>query len=223
MVTLPTLALPDFSLPFVIETDASGTGLGAVLTQRQRSLAFFSQKLSPQALLRSVYERELMAIVLAIQKGRHYLLGHRFIVCTDQRALKHLLEQREVAPQYQKWLTKILGYDFEIRYQPGLLNKAADALSRIPNNAELHSITVPNLIDIELVQAEVLADPQLKIVILQLEKDPDGTHLYALHQNQLFYKNRLVLSDKSVLLPSILHTFHDSVVGGHSGFLRTYK
>lgn len=136
------------------------------MTQRSRPLAFFSQKLSAQARLRSVYERELMAIVLAIQKWRHYLLGHRFIVCTNQRALKHLLEQRDVAPQYQKWLTKILGYDFEIRYQPGLLKKAADALSRIPNNAELHSIIVPSLIDTTLVQAKVLADPRLKNVIL---------------------------------------------------------
>lgn len=92
MVTLPTLALPDFTVPFVIETDASGTSLGAVLTQKQRPLEFFSQQLSPQARLKSVYERELMAIVLTIQKWRHYLLWHKFIVCTDQSALKYLLE-----------------------------------------------------------------------------------------------------------------------------------
>lgn len=95
MVTLPTLALPDFNVPFVIETDTSGTDLGAVITQKQRPIAYFNQQLSPQARLKSVYERELMAIVLAIQKWRHYLLGHRFTVCTDQRALKHLLEQRK--------------------------------------------------------------------------------------------------------------------------------
>lgn len=62
------VTLPDFSVLFVIETDASGTGLGAVITQKQRPIAYFSQQLSPQARLKSVYERELMAIVLAIHK-----------------------------------------------------------------------------------------------------------------------------------------------------------
>lgn len=221
MITIPTLALPDFTVSFVIETDASGTGLGSVLTQKQRPLVFFSQQLSPQARMKSVYERELMAIVLAIKKWHHYLLGHKFIVCTDQQALKHLLEQREIASQYKKWLTKILGYDFEIQY--GTLNKAADALSRIPDQSELHSITVPTLVDVNLVQAEVQADPKLKSLIVQLERDPEEVPPYAMHQNQLFYKNRLVLSKRSVLIPLILHMFHDSVIGRHSGFLRTYK
>lgn len=143
MVTLPVLALPDFSLPFVIETDASGTGLGVVLSQKQRPIAFFSQNLSERACLKSVYERELMAVVLAVQKWRHCLLEKKFLVLTDQRALKHLLEQREIQPEYQKWLTTLLGYDFEIKYNPGLLNKAADAFSKIPHEVELASISVP--------------------------------------------------------------------------------
>lgn len=68
MMSLPTLAMPNFDLPFVIETDASGCGLGAVLMQQGRPLAFISQALSEKAKARSVYERELMAIVLAVQK-----------------------------------------------------------------------------------------------------------------------------------------------------------
>lgn len=213
MVTMPTLALLDFNIPFVIETDASGFGLGAVLTQNQRPLAYFSQHLSPNAHLKAVYERELMVIVLVVQKWRHYLLGHKFTACTDQRALKHLSEMAN----------KIIGMDFEIRYYPRLLNKAADALSRIPEHAKLNTITVPTLVDTTLIQAEVQADSKHKPILAQLDQDPDSVPKYAMEQNQLFYENQLVLSATSVLIPAILHTFHDSVIGEHSGFLCTYK
>ncbi|KAL4032139.1 hypothetical protein IC575_005203 [Cucumis melo] len=135
MVTLPVLALPDFQQPFEIEIDASGFRLGAVLSQNKRPIAYFSQKLSEAAREKSIYERKLMAIMLAVEKWRHYLLGHHFVVYTDQKALRHILEQRELISGIQKWLMKLMGFDFEIFYRAGPENKAADALSRIPIEA----------------------------------------------------------------------------------------
>lgn len=161
MISLPVLALPDFTMSFNIETDASGFGIGAVLTQKGRPIAFSNQALSARSQAKSVYERELMAVVLSVQKWHNYLLGQKFTVLTDQRALRHLLEQRKIQPEYQKWLTKLLGYDFEIKYHLGLLNEAADALSRMPPTSELMALAVPSLIDLEVVQKEVEQDPEL--------------------------------------------------------------
>lgn len=161
MTEVPVLALPDFTQTFVVETDASGHGLGAVLMQNQHPLAYFSQVLPQNARHKSVYEQELMAIVFVIQKWRHYLLGRHFIVRTHQRSLKFLLEQRMVSNEHQKWLTKLLGYDFEIQYRPGLENKAADALSRIEPALSLLNITVPRVIHMDEIKKEVVDDEEL--------------------------------------------------------------
>lgn len=82
MMTLPVLGLSNFAKTFVVESDASGYGLGVVLVQEHRPIAFFSQPLNQKDRGKSVYERELMAIVFVVQKWRHYLPGYHFIVRT---------------------------------------------------------------------------------------------------------------------------------------------
>ncbi|KAA0058382.1 Transposon Tf2-6 polyprotein [Cucumis melo var. makuwa] len=167
MVSLPVLALPNFNQPFEIETDASGVGVGAVLTQLNRPVAFFSHTLAMRDRAKLVYERELMVVVLAVQRWRPYLLGTKFVVKTDQKSLKFLLEQRTIQPQYQKWVAKLLGYLFEVVYKSGLENKAVDALSRKPVEVLNFGISVPILIDLTTIKEEVEKDEMLQKVITE--------------------------------------------------------
>jgi len=107
-------------------------------------VAYFSAALKGTSLTLSTYEKEMLAIVKAIRKWRHYLLGKPFIVRTDHKSLKYLLEQRIATPAQTRWLPKLLGYDYTIEYKKGVENQAADSLSRI---GEVHflSISVPHV------------------------------------------------------------------------------
>ena len=223
MAKIPILAIPDFSQPFVLEIDALGHGIGAMLLHNDRRLAFFNQALLPTSRLKSVYERELMVVFNAIQKWRHYLLDHKFIVRKDQRSLKFLLLQRMVSPDYHKWLCKLLGYDFDIEYKPGFANRLVDALSRVPSQSTLLSLSVPQEVHLAGLDKELQSDPLLSQIRQALSLGQPTKHGYSLIQGRLYYHNRLALPPPSKFIPLILHECHDSPTGGHSGVLKTLK
>ncbi|WVZ10596.1 hypothetical protein V8G54_015126 [Vigna mungo] len=143
MSTAPVLALPDFSKPFVIQSDASGIAMGAVLSQDQRPIAFFSKKFCSRMMQTSTYLRELHAITAAIKKWRQYLLGHFFIVQTDHKPLKDLLTQTVQTLEQQFYVSKLIGYNYTIQYRAGSSNVAADALSRITATDNLMYVFIP--------------------------------------------------------------------------------
>ncbi|MCH81864.1 hypothetical protein A2U01_0002657 [Trifolium medium] len=224
LTTAPVLALPDFSKDFIIECDASGGGIGVILMQEKKSVAYFSKALGVRNLTKSAYEKELMAVVLAIQHWRPYLLGRKFMVSTDQKSLKQLLQQRMVTAEQQNWAAKLLGYDFEIIYKPGKLNRGADALSRVEEGGELcQVVTSVQWNDEGIVKAEIQRDSKLQLVIKDLLEDVNSRPGYVYKQGVLLYEGRLVLSDKSTLIPQLLTEFHATPHGGHSGFYRTYR
>jgi hypothetical protein len=117
MCTTPFLALPDFTKTFVLECDASGRRIGAVLMQEGRPLAFTNKQLSEHHLGQSIYEKEILVILHAVDLWRPYLLGQRFHIKTDHQSLKYFLEQRPSSPEQQKWVINLFGYDYEIIYK----------------------------------------------------------------------------------------------------------
>jgi hypothetical protein len=96
MTTPPILALPKFSQPFVLEADASGFGIGAVLMQNGKPISYFSKTLGPRAFAASTYEKEAMTILEALKRWKHYFASTHVIIRTDQQSLKYIQDQRLV-------------------------------------------------------------------------------------------------------------------------------
>ncbi|KAK2367199.1 hypothetical protein QL285_080510 [Trifolium repens] len=217
VTTAPVLALPDFQKPFILETDASGTGIGAVLHQDGHPISYFSKKLVPRNQKKSAYFREMLAIAEAIAKFRHYLLGHRFIIRTDQKSLRNLMDQSLQTPEQQDWLHKFLGYDFVIEYKPGKENLAADALSRLMTLAW----TEPQCDFFKLVKAALSVDTKLVEIMQQCAQEGHSLPHYTMKDGLLFWKKRLVIPQQPDLVKKILYEFHTSPIGGHAGIART--
>ncbi|MCH81353.1 retrotransposon protein, partial [Trifolium medium] len=224
LTTAPVLALPDFSKSFLIECDASGTGLGAILMQDKKPIAYFSKALGMRNLTKSTYEKELMAVVLAIQHWRPYLLGRKFVVSTDHKSLKQLMQQKIVTAEQQNWAAKLMGYDFDIIYKQGKLNKGADALSRVYEGVELTTLhSIAQWAQVDQVKEEISKDEKLQRIIAELQQDPLSWPGYVYKQGVLWYENRMVISRTSTLIPILLDEFHATAQRGHSGFYKTYR
>ncbi|GJR62755.1 putative reverse transcriptase domain-containing protein [Tanacetum coccineum] len=126
----PILALPEGNDDFVVYCDASHQGLGAVLMQREKVIAYASRQLKPHEENYTTPDLELGAVVFALKIWRHYLYGTKCTVFTDYKSLQHILDQKELNMRQRRWLELLADYDCKIRYHPRKANIVADALSR---------------------------------------------------------------------------------------------
>ncbi|GJT22977.1 putative reverse transcriptase domain-containing protein [Tanacetum coccineum] len=130
LCSAPILALPEGSEDFIAYCDASKKGLGAVLMQREKVIAYASCQLKIHEKNYTTHDLELGAVVFALKIWRHYLYGTSCTVFTDHKSLQHILNQKELNMRQRRWLKLLSDYDCEIRYHPGKANVVADALSR---------------------------------------------------------------------------------------------
>jgi hypothetical protein len=222
MTQAPTLALSDFSIPFDIETDASGSAMGAVLMQNSHPIAFFSQPFCPTLQRSSTYVRELHAITSAVKKWRQYLLGHRFTIFTDHKSLKELLSQVIQTPEQHKYLSKLLGYDYSIQYKAGKNNVVADALSRTKEGPCTHlSFSIPHFIFLDHLHQYLLNSPSFTKLLSQIQTNPSSFPHHQIHKGLILYKNRIWIDSQSPFCHQLLEEFHSTPLGGHMGITKT--
>lgn len=196
-------------------------------------MAYISKALGPMKKSWSAYAREFLAIVHAVKIWRPYLLGRKFTIVTDQQALRHLLEQKIVTPEQQKFLVKLLGFEYDIIYQPGKENKVADALSRRESSPMLWTVySEEEARCLALSGAEwriwdrirdaLQFDAKSMEIMKKLENHEVGVEHFQLKDALLYYKNMVYVPNVLGLREETLAHFHNSKEGGHSGWLRTY-
>ena len=185
LVAAPILAHPDFNRQFILDTDASDTGLGAVLSQvddegQEHVIAYGSRLLSKAERQYCVTRRELLAVVTFTRQFCPYLVGHRFLLRTDHGSLMWLQNFREPEGQLARWLERLQELDFEIIHRKGRKHTNADALSRLPcpqcgrdrhdtpdplHNIAVTSLQVPQIPGVPSVREEQLADSIMGMIL----------------------------------------------------------
>jgi hypothetical protein len=168
LIQAPVLGLPDFTKPFVVETDASDLGFGAVLMQEGHPIAYLSKPVCSKNQACSTYEKECMAIVMAVDKWRPYLQNQEFVIKTDHRSLLHLTEQRVTTKLQQKALLKLMDLQYKIQYKQGPTNQAADALSRCHLENIVAPITSCQPIWVDRVKEGYEEDPKATQLLAEL-------------------------------------------------------
>ncbi|GKA61415.1 putative reverse transcriptase domain-containing protein, partial [Tanacetum coccineum] len=231
LCSAPILALPEGSKDFVVYCDASHKGLGAVLMQREKVIAYASRQLKVHEKNYTTHDLELGSVVFALKLWRHYLYGTRCTVFTDHKSLQHILDQKDLNMRQRRWLELLSDYDCDIRYHPGKANVVADALSRKERDVPLRvralvmtiSLDIPKQIlaaQIEALKPENLEKEDVGGMIRtdipkeRLEPRADGT---------LCLNGRSWLPCFGDLRSVIMHESHKSKYSIHPGSEKMYQ
>ncbi|KAI3769855.1 hypothetical protein L6452_00969 [Arctium lappa] len=164
----PILALPDGTEDFVVYSDASRLGLGCVLMQRGKVIAYASRQLKDHESRYPTHDLELVVVVFALKTWRHYLYETQSQIFTDHKSLCHLFDQKDLNMRQRRWMELLTDYDCKIEYHPGKANVVADALSRKERRenlmmvATVAEVTPTILEDIKRFQTEALKPENLK-------------------------------------------------------------
>lgn len=230
LVSAPILSQPDFSKKFVIQCDASDTGLGGVLTQTidgsERVIAYASRTLSRSERNYSVTERECLSVIFSIEKFRPYVEGARFTVITDHYSLLWLNNLKNPTGKLARWAVRLRQHNFDLIHRKGASNIVPDALSRIPH------IECPKLDAITITPSP--SDKWYLSLLNKISSNPDLYPQWKVEKNTIykFFPSQSPIptnsQDWKLVVPnslrsSIIAENHNPPTSSHFGFYKTYS
>jgi hypothetical protein len=246
LTTAPVLAQLDIEKPFDVYCDASGGGLGCVLIQEGRLIAYASRQLRWHEEHYPTHDLELAVVVHALKIWRHYLLGNICHIYIDHKSLKYIFTQSELNMRQRRWLELIKDYELEIHYHPGKANVVADALSR---KASCHCLTMKTSditlcqemekLNLGMIQHGTLNHLKLESVLLQRiinaqRNDEDMKHIQEKvkagkancfredDQGIVWFNNRIVVPNNDEIRQQILNEAHLSRYSIHPRSTKMY-
>jgi len=240
LLKAPTLVHDNETDRLILRTDASKTGLGAVLhvirDGFELPVTFISRRTTTTEANYHSNELECLALVWALGKLRHYLYGRPFSVLTDNSALSWLQSKKDVGGKLGRWILALQEFDFDIRHLKGAHNVVADALSRYPVGAPEDTDPMEKMVccmiskpyshnDVAVLQQ---GDPSIKPILLKTRDGcPVTSKDFTIHRNALYKRVDNSRSGKALVIPSflrrdVLRALHDDPTGGHMGEEKTY-
>ena len=213
------MRLPDLEFPFEVHTDALDRALSAVLVQEGHPIAFVSRKLNAAEQRYKAHEKEMTAVIHCLETWKHYLMGTRFVVVTNNIANTFFKTQKKLTAKQARWQEFLADFDFVWVHKPGRHNQVAYALSRKEVASYVGSLSLVVTDLKEWVRLEAAQDSMYQKLVEQVKNGT--TRRYWLKNELLYFRGGKLYVPSSKLRQELLKETHDTKWAGHPGEERT--